>query len=128
MEIEAIDHLVLTVRSIAHTCDFYSRTLGMQIVTFGEGRKSLRFGSQKLNLHEVSKEFEPKAAAPIPGAIDICFLTKTPLARVIEHLQRASVEIIEGPVRRTGATGPILSIYIRDPDANLIEISNYIDE
>ena len=127
MQIEAIDHLVLTVRSIAATCEFYSRALGMQVITFGEDRKALAFGSQKFNLHELGKEFEPKAASPTPGAIDICLLTTIPLARVVEHLRLAGVEIIEGPVRRTGATGPILSIYFRDPDSNLIEVSNYAE-
>ncbi|HEX7049479.1 MAG TPA: VOC family protein [Longimicrobiales bacterium] len=127
MQIDAIDHLVLTVRSIPETCDFYSRVLGMEVITFGGGRKALAFGAQKLNLHESGKEFEPKAAAPTPGAIDICLLTSTPLPEVIEHLSSAGVPIIEGPVRRTGAAGPILSVYIRDPDSNLVEISNRIE-
>ena len=127
MQIEAIDHLVLTVRDINRTCEFYSRILGMQVVTFGEGRKALAFGSQKFNLHEQGKEIEPKAAAPTPGAIDICLLTKTPLADVIGHLSCSGVEIIEGPVRRTGANGPIVSIYFRDPDSNLLEVSNYAE-
>ena len=127
MQIEAIDHLVLTVRSIAATCEFYSRALGMQIVTFGEGRKALAFGAQKFNLHELGKEFEPKAGSPTPGAIDICLLTTTPLAQVIEHLRLVGIEIVEGPVRRTGATGPIISVYFRDPDSNLIEVSSYAE-
>jgi catechol 2,3-dioxygenase-like lactoylglutathione lyase family enzyme len=127
MQINAIDHVVLTVRSIAITCEFYSRVLGMQVVTFGEGRKALTFGSQKFNLHELGKEFDPKAAFPTPGAIDICLLTTTPLARVIEHLRLAGIEIVEGPVRRIGATGPMVSVYFRDPDSNLIEVSNYTE-
>jgi catechol 2,3-dioxygenase-like lactoylglutathione lyase family enzyme len=127
MQINAIDHVVLTVRSIAITCEFYSRVLGMQVVTFGEGRKALTFGSQKFNLHELGKEFDPKAAFPMPGAIDICLLTTTPLARVIEHLRLAGIEIVEGPVRRIGATGPMVSVYFRDPDSNLIEVSNYTE-
>jgi catechol 2,3-dioxygenase-like lactoylglutathione lyase family enzyme len=127
MQIEAIDHLVLTVRNIAATCEFYSRVLGMHVVTFGEGRKALKFGRQKFNLHELGKEFEPRAEAPMPGAIDICLLATTPLAKVLEHLRSAGVTIIEGPVRRTGATGPIVSIYFRDPDLNLIEIANYVE-
>ena len=125
MQIEAIDHLVLTVRSIAATCEFYSRVLGMQVVTFGEGRKALAFGRQKFNLHELGREFEPKAASPMPGAIDICLLTTVPLTQVVEHLRSAGITIVEGPVRRTGATGPIVSVYFRDPDSNLIEVSNY---
>lgn len=124
--IERIDHVVLTVRSIEKTCDFYSRTLGMQVVTFGEGRKALAFGEQKINLHQAGKEFEPKALNPTPGSADLCFITQVPLARVIDHVKACGVEIAEGPVRRTGARGPIESIYIRDPDSNLIEISNYV--
>lgn len=126
MQIESLDHLVLTVRSLAVTCDFYSRVLGMQVVTFGEGRKALAFGQQKFNLHEKGREFEPRAAAPTPGAIDLCLLTATPLAQVIDELQAAGVNILEGPVRRTGAQGPILSVYFRDPDDNLIEVSNQL--
>lgn len=121
--IRSLDHLVLTVASIDATCEFYSRVLRMEIETFGEGRKALKFGEQKINLHEIGKEFEPKAARPTPGSGDLCFLADLPLEAVIEHLQREGVAIEEGPVRRTGATGPILSVYFRDPDANLIEVS-----
>lgn len=126
MQIESIDHLVLTVRDISRTCAFYERVLGMQTVTFGDGRKALRFGSQKINLHEVGKEFEPKALKPVAGSADLCFLTSLPLDQVIEHFLACAVPIIEGPVRRTGATGTLLSIYIRDPDGNLIEVANSI--
>ncbi|CAG7631555.1 VOC family protein [Paenibacillus allorhizosphaerae] len=125
MRIDRIDHLVLTVRSIAQTCEFYSSVLGMEVTTFGNGRKALQFGSQKLNLHEYGKEFEPKASAPLPGSIDLCFITPVPLKEVMLHLEKLQVAIEEGPVARTGALGPILSVYIRDPDGNLIEISNY---
>ncbi|WNG47382.1 VOC family protein [Archangium minus] len=128
MRIDRIDHLVLTVRSIEHTCAFYSRVLGMEVVTFGEGRKALAFGNQKFNLHEVGKTFEPKAESPTPGAIDICLITRTPMTDVVKHLGAVGVPIIEGPLRRTGATGPILSVYFRDPDANLVEVSEYLDE
>lgn len=124
MKIASIDHLVLTVRSIDASCDFYTRHLGMELVLFGEGRKALAFGAQKLNLHEAGREFEPKALRPTPGAIDLCLITETPLAQVIAELETAGVAIVEGPVRRTGATGPLLSVYIRDPDENLIELSN----
>ena len=124
MQIEAIDHLVLTVRSIEATCEFYSQVLGIQTLTFGEGRKALVFGSQKFNLHELGKEFSPAAAYPTPGAIDICLSTATPISEVIAHLQSTGVTIIEGPVPRTGAKGPITSVYFRDPDSNLIEVSN----
>ena len=127
MKIERIDHLVLTVRDIAATCDFYSRVLGMQVVTFGGDRKALQFGRQKINLHERGKEFEPKALQPTPGSGDLCFITEVPLPQVVDHIRSCGVQIIEGPVRRTGAVGPIESIYIRDPDGNLIEVSNYLD-
>lgn len=127
MKIERIDHLVLTVRDIAATCDFYSGVLGMQVVTFGGDRKALQFGRQKINLHERGKEFEPKALQPTPGSGDLCFITEVPLPQVVDHVRSCGVQIIEGPVRRTGAVGPIESIYIRDPDGNLIEVSNYLD-
>jgi catechol 2,3-dioxygenase-like lactoylglutathione lyase family enzyme len=128
MKIDYLDHLVLTVKSIEKTCEFYSRVLGMEIITFGDGRKALLFGSQKINLHERGQEFEPKAGYPMPGSADLCFITGTPLVEVIEHLQRYDIEIIEGPVRRTGAVGQILSVYFRDPDMNLIEVSNYVED
>jgi catechol 2,3-dioxygenase-like lactoylglutathione lyase family enzyme len=125
IEIDRIDHVVLTVRSISATCDFYARVLGMEVQTFGDGRKALRFGRQKVNLHQAGKEFEPKAAAPTPGSADICLVAKTALDEVIRHIGDCGIEIEEGPVERTGATGAIRSIYIRDPDQNLVEISNY---
>lgn len=124
MQIARLDHLVLTVADIDTTCDFYARVLGMRVVTFGEGRKALAFGAQKINLHQHGREFEPKAQRPTPGSADLCFIIDTPLEEAAEHIRAAGVEIIEGPVRRTGAQGPILSIYFRDPDANLIEVSN----
>jgi len=123
MRVLALDHLVLTVRSIEATCAFYSSVLGMEVVTFGEGRKALAFGSQKINLHERGKEFEPKAGRPTPGSADLCFLTDAPLSEVIEHLNSLDVPILDGPVARTGAVGPLRSVYFRDPDANLIEVS-----
>ncbi len=126
MQIERIDHLVLTVQDIGRTCAFYERVLGMQTVIFGDGRKALRFGSQKINLHAVGKEFEPKALKPVAGSADLCFLTQLPLDQVIAHFRGCAVPIIEGPVRRTGATGTLLSVYIRDPDGNLIEVANAV--
>lgn len=126
MEINRIDHIVLTVRSVDETCEFYSRTLGMDIVTFDEGRKALSFGTQKFNLHEIGKEYEPKAHRPTPGSLDLCFVTETPIDEVVSHLASVNVEILEGPIKRTGATGPIISLYFRDPDQNLIEVSNYL--
>jgi catechol 2,3-dioxygenase-like lactoylglutathione lyase family enzyme len=123
--ITRLDHLVLTVRDIDKTCEFYSRVLSMQVVTFDEGRKALTFGQQKINLHQAGKEFEPKAAAPTPGSADLCFVTQRAIGEVIDHLKQNGVSILEGPVPRTGALGPMLSVYFRDPDFNLIEVSNY---
>jgi catechol 2,3-dioxygenase-like lactoylglutathione lyase family enzyme len=126
MRIERLDHLVLTVRDIAATCAFYERVLGMQVVTFGEGRKALAFGQHKFNLHEAGREFEPKADRPTPGSIDLCLIAQGNLDGVIAHLKACGVPILEGPVKRTGALGPILSVYFRDPDRNLIEVSTYL--
>jgi catechol 2,3-dioxygenase-like lactoylglutathione lyase family enzyme len=128
MRIEVLDHLVLTVADIDRTRDFYERVLGMEPVVFGEGRHALAFGAQKIDLHEAGREFEPKAAAPTPGSAVLCFLTNSSVAEVVEHLEANSVEIIEGPVRRTGATGPIMSVYFRDPDGNLLEVSSPLGE
>jgi catechol 2,3-dioxygenase-like lactoylglutathione lyase family enzyme len=124
MKIDAIDHLVLTVKDIEATCAFYGQVLGMEVVTFGGGRKALAFGSQKINLHQQGKEFDPKAHRPTPGSGDICLITSVALPQVVAHLQACGVEVIDGPVRRTGATGALLSVYFRDPDLNLIEVSN----
>ena len=126
MEIDRIDHIVLTVHDLARTCDFYARVLGMEVVTFGEGRTALSFGRQKLNLHVYGREFEPKALKPHPGSIDLCFITETPLDEVLAHVKAQGVAIVQGPVPKTGATGPMNSIYVRDPDGNLVEISNYV--
>lgn len=116
---------MLTVANIEETCGFYSRILGMKVIPFGEGRKALHFGQQKINLHEAGKEFEPKAKSPMSGTADLCFITEVPMDEVIRHLADYKVTVEEGPVGRTGALGPITSVYIRDPDGNLIEISNY---
>ncbi|MDH5205453.1 MAG: VOC family protein [Hylemonella sp.] len=124
MQVDSLDHLVLTVRDVPASCDFYARVLGMAVITFGEGRKALVFGAQKINLHPVGREFEPKADRPTPGSADLCFLTSVPLAEVQAHLAACGVVVTEGPVQRTGAQGPILSVYFRDPDRNLIEVSN----
>ncbi|WP_114238423.1 VOC family protein [Dyella sp. C9] len=126
MKIESIDHLVLTVADVAASCAFYTRVLGMQEVTFGEGRKALAFGAQKINLHPHGHEFEPKALRPTPGSADLCLITASSVTEVIDHLRREQVAIEEGPVRRTGARGPIESVYFRDPDGNLIEVGRYI--
>jgi len=126
VNIESLDHLVLTVADIETACEFYSRVMGMDVITFGEGCKALQFGRQKINLHERGKEFEPKATFPTTGSADLCFITLVSLQQVIEHLNRCEVEILEGPVRRTGVLGAIESVYFRDPDGNLIEVSNYL--
>ena len=126
-KIDRIDHVVLTVFDVDRTIDFYARVLGMEPVTFAGGRRGLSFGRQKLNLHQAGREFEPKALKPAPGAIDLCFITETPLAQVTESLKDNGVAIIQGPVDKTGAMGPIKSVYFRDPDGNLIEVSNYLE-
>ncbi|XP_029442182.1 glyoxalase domain-containing protein 5-like [Rhinatrema bivittatum] len=126
--IHRLDHLVLTVKNIEDTVAFYSKVLGMEVVTFKGNRKALNFGNQKFNLHEAGKEFEPKAHRPTPGSIDLCLITKTPLAEVVDHLKASGVTVEEGPVTRTGAVGEITSVYFRDPDNNLIEVSNYTFE
>ena len=120
----ALDHLVLTVADIEATCRFYGEVLGFSAITFGGGRRALAFGSSKINLHQAGAELIPRASRPTPGSADLCFLTSTPIVQVMEHLQRQNVAIVEGPVQRSGATGPIISVYIRDPDGNLVEVSN----
>lgn len=125
VEVSHLDHLVLTVKSVPDTIQFYSSVLGMEEITFKGNRKALGFGQQKFNLHQLGKEFEPKAKHPTPGSADLCLITKTPLSTVAAHLKICGVKIEEGPVKRSGAIGPITSIYLRDPDNNLIEVSNY---
>lgn len=122
MDILKLDHLVLTVASIEVTCLFYEKVLGMSVETFGTGRVALKFGNQKINLHEMGREFEPKASKATPGSADLCFIVKD-LGKAKKSILEAGVEIIEGPVARTGATGPITSLYLRDPDGNLLEVS-----
>jgi catechol 2,3-dioxygenase-like lactoylglutathione lyase family enzyme len=126
--VDRLDHLVLTVADIERTVAFYTGALGMTPVTFAGGRRALAFGNQKINLHQAGRELEPKAAAPTPGAADLCFITAVPLDAVVAQLTRLGISIEEGPVDKTGATGPIRSVYIRDPDQNLVEISVYREE
>jgi len=118
--------MVLTISQMEQTIDFYQQVLGMELVIFGNNRKALKFGSHKINLHQAGKEFEPKAKHPTPGTADICFLTSIPLTEVMQHMKACLVEIVAGPVSRMGATSPIISIYIYDPDGNLIEIANQV--
>lgn len=126
MEISHLDHLVLTVKSIDNTVDFYTRVLGMKYITFGEERVALLFGEQKINLHEQGYEFEPKALNVKDGSADLCFIVNTNITEVKKHIEEQGLTIIDGPVERTGALGKIISIYFRDPDGNLIELSNYL--
>ena len=125
-KISALDHVVLTVADINATCDFYARVLGAEPITFGEGRRALQIGRQKINLHPLTNAYTPKAQHPARGSADLCFLSGTPLATWLDHLAACGIAIITGPVPRTGAIGPIESIYLRDPDGNLIEIANLI--
>jgi catechol 2,3-dioxygenase-like lactoylglutathione lyase family enzyme len=122
-----LDHLVLTVEDISRTVAFFTGVLDMDEISFGGGRKALAFGQQKINLHQKGHEFEPKAFHPTPGSADLCFIASVPLETIIARLNERGVSILEGPVKRTGAQGPILSIYFRAPDLNLIEISNYLE-
>ena len=123
--LDRIDHLVLTVAEVERTCAWYTRALGMRRVTFGDGRIALVFGQQKINLHQIDRTFEPKAAAPTVGSGDFCVIAGCPLADVIAHLQAERIPIELGPLPRTGARGAILSIYLRDPDGNLVEVGSY---
>lgn len=128
MRIQRLDHIVFTVKDIEATVDFYRRVCGVDVVSFGENnqRQALQFGQQKINLHQYGNEFEPKASRPMPGSEDVCFITDMPVRDVVEHLKACNVPIEQGPIRRTGAMGPIMSVYFRDPDNNLIEVSGYL--
>ena len=127
MKIARLDHLVLTVASLEATCDFYVRVLGMEVVTFKQGRKALTFGSQKINLHQAGAEFQPHAEKPTTGSADICLIAGVSLDDVVDHFAGHKIGIEEGPVERTGATGLIRSVSVRDPDRNLLEISEYVE-
>ena len=121
--IDHLDHLVITTAHLDECIDFYTRVLGLKLEEFAGGRLALKFGEQKFNLHVKGKEFEPKAMHPMPGALDFCLIAAVPLERVIARLSELGVTIIEGPVAKTGAVHPLRSVYIRDPDGNLVEIS-----
>lgn len=123
ISIRSLDHLVLTVADIDASVEFYTRVLGMREVVFAGGRRALAFGDQKINLHQHHAEFEPKALRPAPGSTDLCLLTDTPSDEILRDLMACGVRVVEGPVERSGATGPLTSIYVRDPDGNLVEIA-----
>ncbi|NOX91551.1 MAG: VOC family protein [Gammaproteobacteria bacterium] len=125
MNITRLDHLVLTVTNIEVTVDFYQRVLGMEKQAFANNRVALKFGNQKINLHQAGNEFEPKANTPSPGSADLCFVIQSSLPVAMQHVRDCGVSILEGPVARTGATGPVMSFYFRDPDLNLIELCHY---
>ncbi|HEX5769254.1 MAG TPA: VOC family protein [Burkholderiales bacterium] len=123
--IDRIDHIVLTTRDREGCIRFYAEVLGMTLEKFAEGRLALKFGNQKINLHEWGKEFTPRAHVAAPGTLDLCFIASMPLEQVIENLKKNRVPLLEGPVAKTGALGPMRSVYVRDPDLNLVEISVY---
>ena len=127
MKVQQLDHLVLPVSDIESTAHFYTTHLGMEKRTFGEGRVALHFGDQKINLHPAGWDYEPKAKVSVAGTADLCFLVSEPVESLQADLIEGEIEVIEGPVERTGASGRLLSIYIRDPDGNLIELSNPVD-
>jgi len=124
--IDHLDHFVLTTAQPDETIRFYTEVLGMTLEHFGNGRRALKFGSQKINIHVKGKEYEPKAHAPGVGTLDFCFIASVPLDEVIARLNKHNIKIIEGPVMKTGAMGPIRSVYCRDPDLNLVEVSEYV--
>jgi catechol 2,3-dioxygenase-like lactoylglutathione lyase family enzyme len=126
MQLNQLDHLVLTVADVNRTVRFYVDILGMREESFGANRWALIFGRQKINLHKHGAEYEPKAHTPTPGSADLCFLTSTPVAQIVAELKTKNVTIENGPVDRIGASGKIRSIYLRDPDRNLIEIANQV--
>ena len=123
--IDHIDHIVLTTRDLQGCIRFYTDVLGMKLEKFAENRLALKFGTQKLNLHEWGKEFTPRAHVAAPGTLDLCFIAAIPLEAVIDTLKKNDIPILEGPVAKTGAQGKIRSVYVRDPDLNLVEISEY---
>ncbi|MDY6980913.1 MAG: VOC family protein [Pseudomonadota bacterium] len=126
MKLSHIDHLVLTVNDIETSCRFYNEILGMEVLTFGNNRKALRFGQQKINLHPADQPFAPHARHPTAGSADLCLISETPLGEVLDHFKTKDITPVEEYVERTGAVGTILSIYLNDPDGNLIEISEYV--
>lgn len=126
MKIQSLDHLVLTVKDLNISIEFYCNLLGMKHIQFGDDRHALSFGNQKINLHQSDNILKPSAQSPTSGSADLCFIVDTPIEKIVAELNETEIEIIEGPVERTGATGEILSVYIRDPDLNLLELSNKV--
>lgn len=126
--ISHLDHLVLTTPDVTSCLDFYSGVLGMEVVRFGACRIALRFGQQKINIHEYGREIDPKAHLPVPGSLDLCLIISISMQELLAHLDIHGIHIADGPVSRTGASGEINSVYLRDPDLNLIELSVYINE
>lgn len=126
LQLSHLDHIVLTVKDIDASCRFYHNVLGMEIITFGEGRKAVKFGSQKINFHDAGNSFFPKAEKPLPGSTDLCFISHTSINQVVLELKSKNIDIIEGPIEKIGANGKMISVYFHDPDGNLIEISNYV--
>lgn len=128
MKLEGIDHIVLTVKDVEATCRFYQRVLGMETRVMPNGRTALHFGRQKINLHLYGSEVEPRATSPTPGSADLCFVIQSRISDALDELRDLDVSIIEGPVQRNGALGKMVSVYINDPDGNLLEVSSYEDE
>ena len=126
--VDSLDHLILTVRDPAATLRFYTEALGMRQETFGDGRLALHFGDQKLNLHVAGEEASPNAQSATPGSADLCFVTRTPVEGVLRVLEEHGIDVEQGPVERVGATGPLLSVSVRDPDGNLVELANVLDD
>jgi len=126
IKIKSMDHLVITASNLRTTVDFYSRVLGMEHVEFGDGLHAMHFGDQKFNIHDASTDVTPKAENIVPGSEDFCLLTETPISEVVDHLQACGVAVEEGPITRSGAAGTLDSVYFRDPDGNLVEVSNVI--
>ena len=127
MNLRSLDHLVLTVADIDATTRFYEQVLGMEHRVSSEGRHALHFGSQKINLHQKDHTFEPKAVVPTPGSADLCFLTDLSIERFLSHLKQNNLEPLDGPVSRQGARSRLISVYVRDPDGNLVEVSNEVE-
>ena len=125
MEVDRFDHVVFAVRDVDRTCAFFARVLGMEKITFDGGRVALGFGRHKINLHQAGREYQPRAAQALPGTQDLCFITRVPLAEAMAHARACGVGVELGPVRKSGALGEMQSFYFRDPDGNLVEVSNY---